>query len=360
GIAPDGPGNAITQSTKIRYDRLLSTYPNTKLSASGLDVGLPDNEDGNTETGHLNLGAGRVIYQDLQRINIAIDDGTFFHNQVLLDAIEYTTKHHSTLHFMGLIGGGGVHSNTKHLSALIDLAAMHNTKNLSLHLFTDGRDSPPSSALDYIIPIENHLKERNIGKIASVMGRYWSMDRDQRWDRTKKAYDALTSAKAKFATSAEEVIKASYELGITDEFIEPTLITDSNNVPLSLINDKDAIIFFNFRIDRPRQLTRAFVSPDDRIFGRQSIGMASAGALNPIGYTFKREKFLKDLFFVTMTEYSADLYQDGTHTAFPPEVVDFPLSAVISAGKMKQLKITESEKERFVTFYFNGRREEAY
>ncbi|MCX7928851.1 MAG: 2,3-bisphosphoglycerate-independent phosphoglycerate mutase [Patescibacteria group bacterium] len=360
GVAPASPGNAISKASTIVMDKLWNNYPHCCLLASGEAVGLPEGEDGNTETGHLNLGAGSVVYQDLQRINIAIKDGSFFKNQVLLSAVEHTKKNNSTLHYMGLIGAGGVHSNMKHLSALIDLAASQGVKKLSLHLFTDGRDSPPMSAISYINDIQRQLKERRVGVIASVMGRYWAMDRDQRWDRTIRAYDALTLGRGNLAFNVTQAINEFYEKGITDEFIEPTIFVDANSKPLSLICDNDSIVFFNFRIDRPRQLTKLFISSDEKIFGGIYPNSQVQETKMHIGFLPKRGKKLNNLYFVTMTDYGQHLKEDGAHPAFPPQVVDFPLSGVISASGFIQLKITESEKERFVTFYFNGLRENAY
>lgn len=360
GIAPHGPGNAVSQASTFVMDKLWNNYPHGSLLASGEAVGLPEGEDGNTETGHLNLGAGRIVYQDLQRINIAIENGTFFQNQIFISAIEHVRENKSTLHYMGLIGAGCVHSNMKHLMALIDLAASHSVEKLSLHLFTDGRDSPPMSAISYIDDIQQRLEERRVGVIASLMGRYWAMDRDQRWDRTMKAYEALTLGRANLATDPKQVISQFYKKGITDEFIEPTIFTDKNLNPLSLVSDNDAVVFFNFRIDRPRQLTKLFISEDKNMFGGFTPNSQTAGHIMPMGYLPKREKKLKNLFFVTMTEYGKNISEDGAHVAFPPQVVDFPLSGVISARGFKQLKITESEKERFVTFYFNGLRESLY
>ncbi len=226
GIAAPSPGNAITQANPVNINRYWAGFPHTLLLASGESVGLPRGQVGNTETGHLNLGAGSIVYQDLQRINMSIADGSFFQNQVLLDAIKHAKDNNSNLHYMGLIGASGVHSNIDHLYALITLAKKNNFDRLYLHLFTDGRDSPPTSAKTYISQTEDVLKREGIGKIASIMGRYWGMDRDLRWDRTAKAYFALTQGQGKLAKTPEEVIEASYNEGKTDEFIEPSIMID--------------------------------------------------------------------------------------------------------------------------------------
>jgi 2,3-bisphosphoglycerate-independent phosphoglycerate mutase len=360
GIAKDGPGNAIFQAATINFDKLWNNYPHGQLQASGEAVGLPRYEDGNTETGHLNLGAGRIIYQDLQRINIAIEDNTFFKNEVLLSAIEHVKKNKSSLHLMGLIGAGGVHSNMKHLSALIKLASDQGIKDVFIHAFTDGRDSPPTTASTYLAQIEAEISENKVGKIASIIGRYWAMDRDQRWDRTERAYLALTSGVGSLQKDLIKAVEASYLEGKTDEFIEPVLATEDGKTAIGQIKDNDAVVFFNFRIDRPRQLTKAFISSNEAMYGSYTPGAQSAGAIKPLGYSFERKVKLQNLFFVTMTDYGKVLTDDGAHPAFPPEVVDFPISGVISASGERQLKITESEKERFLTFYLNGLREAAY
>jgi 2,3-bisphosphoglycerate-independent phosphoglycerate mutase len=369
GIAVPGPGNAITQSETPNMNRFMASYPHTQLEASGEAVGLPRGEVGNTETGHLNLGAGRIVYQDLQRINLAIADGTFFQNQVLIGAIDHARVNNSNLHFMGLLGAGGVHSNIEHLYALIELAKKHEFNRVFLHLFTDGRDSPPTSAKMYIGQLKEFMAKLGIGQIASVMGRYWAMDRDMRWDRTAKAYFALTKGVGNIYKTPEEAVDASYAQGKTDEFIDPALMSGPDGKPVALIKDNDSVIFFNFRIDRPRQLSRAFVLED---FTKANI---------PVGFDpylvkyqkshlaqptqtwtepFERGHRLNNLFFVTMTEYGKAIVDAGAKVAFPPEIVKLPVGRVISEAGFKQLRVSESEKERFVTFYFNGQQEAAF
>lgn len=369
GIAPDSPGNAITQANTPNMDKIMSNYPHGQLSASGLSVGLPEGEDGNTETGHLNLGAGRIVYQDVERINMAIEDGSFFRNEVINGAFLHAQKNKSKLHIMGLIGAGRVHSSLEHLFALLKFAHQKNFKEVYLHLFTDGRDSPSNAAKTYLSMVDEVIKREGVGKIASIMGRYWSMDRDQRWDRTKRAYEALTQGKGNIVKSAQDAIDLSYKTAITDEFIEPSLIVDEQGKFVGLIEDGDAVIFYNFRIDRPRQLTKAFLFKDfSKVpvsyeydpylvkYEKTHIRIPEAQAREP----FKREKVLKNLFFVTMTDYGKPIADAGAKIAFPPEVIDIPLSGVLSSNGLRQLKITESEKERFVTFYLNGLREKPY
>lgn len=361
GIAAEGPGNAITQANTVNLDKFWISYPHTNLEASGQAVGLPRGEDGNTETGHINLGAGRIVYQDLERINMAVADGSFFKTPSLLSAIKHSKENKSALHLMGLIGAGGVHSNIDHLFALIHMCALEKFTNVFIHLFTDGRDSPPTSAKTYVKKIEEVSEREKVGKIASIMGRYWAMDRDQRWERTEKAYDALTSGIGSFVKTPYEAIDMSYSEGKTDEFIEPSLIVGADGKPVRLIKENDAVIFFNFRIDRPRQLTKVFVFKD---FKKANINLdkKSIDAELKVAKVepFKRKVTFSNLNFVTMTDYGTPIIEAGAKAAFPPEIIDNPLSAIISASDMRQFKITESEKERFVNFYFNGLREHPF
>jgi 2,3-bisphosphoglycerate-independent phosphoglycerate mutase len=371
GISAPSAGNAISLANPININRYMAGYPHTELSASGESVGLPHGEAGNTETGHLNLGAGRIVYQDLMRINMSIADGVFFNNQVLLDAINHAKTNNSNLHLMGLIGAGGVHSNIEHLFALIQLCSRNNFNRVFLHLFTDGRDSPPSAAKIYIQRVREVMKRENVGQIASIMGRYWAMDRDHRWDRTSKAYFALTKGVGNLVKTPEEAIEASYTNGKTDEFIEPSLIYKQTGQqapliePVALIKDDDSVIFFNFRIDRPRQLSRAFVYSDiNKAEEVQSFDpflvkykKKHLVTQTPQAITFDRPEKLKNLFFATMTQYEKSLIDEGVKVVFEPEVVDMPLGRVISEAGYKQLRASESEKERFVTFYFNGQQE---
>ena len=369
GIAPEGPGNAIAQAKKPNFNRFWVSYPHTQLSASGEAVGLPKGEAGNTETGHLNLGAGRIVYQDLVRLNMAIAEGTFFSNEVLIGAFNHAKKYSSNIHFMGLIGAGGVHSNMEHLFALIQLAGRLNFPNFFLHLFTDGRDSAPTSAKIYINQVKNILKREGVGKIASIMGRYWAMDRDNRWERTQKAYFALTRGMGQIVKSPEEAIELSYQESATDEFIAPSIISDENGHPITTIKDNDAVIFFNFRIDRPRQLSKAFLLKDfskaNEVKEFDPYNVEYVGRHTPLledvsRPLFERGKALDNLYFVTMTLYANSLKDAGAKVAFPPEVIEMPLGRVISSHGLRQLRATESEKERFVTFYFDGLRDQEF
>jgi len=370
GLSAAGPGNPLSQANLPNMRKFMSSFPHTQLEASGEAVGLPRGEAGNTETGHLNLGAGRVVYQDLQRINMSIADGSFFENPVLSDAIEHAKKNNSNLHLMGLVGAGGVHSNLEHLFALIELIQKKQFNRVFLHLFTDGRDSPPTAAKTYISKIREVIeKHQGVGQIASVMGRYWAMDRDMRWDRTAKAYFGLTKGQGHLFKTPEEAIDASYAEGKTDEFIEPATMTDAQGQPIGLIKDNDAVIFFNFRIDRPRQLSRAFtfedfskanlpVGFDPYLVKYQKSHLVPAPTIT--GEPFVRGPKIKNLYFATMTQYEKAIEESGAKVAYPPESVKLPLGAVIASAGYKQLRVSESEKERFVTFYFNGQQEMAF
>jgi 2,3-bisphosphoglycerate-independent phosphoglycerate mutase len=357
GIAPDGPGNAVTKADTPNFNRFWSVYPRTQLIASGESVGLPRGEDGNSETGHLNLGAGRIVFQELPRINMSIADESFFEVPAFKSVAVHVKKNSSKLHLMGLIGAGGVHSSMEHLIALINFCRREKVNKVFLHLFLDGRDSPPTSALTYIENVEREIKRNKIGEIATMMGRYYAMDRDHRWERTKIAYNALVLGKGVHAETPQEGIQKAYKSGKTDEFIEPIIIKNGG-----LISDHDGVIFFNFRIDRPRQLTKAFILPDfetlkikkaafDPYAERYGIHQYQVPGKTT---TFKREKVIKNLFFVAMTEYEKGL---PMHVAYIPEVVDFPLSRLIAEKNLQQFHTAETEKERHVTYYFNGRRE---
>lgn len=362
GVAPDSPGNAISQANTPNIRSFVSAYPSTTLSASGEAVGLPRGEVGNTETGHLNLGAGRIVYQDLVRINMAISSGTFFKNEALLGAISHAKENNSNLHIMGLAGPGGVHSSMDHLFALIRLCSQQQFDRVFLHLFTDGRDSAPNMAISYLSQIQTLIDSEKVGQIASVMGRYWAMDRDGRWERTEKAYFALTQGlgrKLERVEEVEKVITESYEKGITDEFLEPIIVGDKGT-----IKEDDSVIFFNFRIDRPRQLTRAFVFENFEEENQTAFDfdpykvkyLHTHLAPQTTAGSFARGEKIKNLYFVTMTEYEK-VTKSYVQTAFPPNVINQSLGAVVSNSGMRQMRISESEKERFVTFYFDGLRE---
>jgi 2,3-bisphosphoglycerate-independent phosphoglycerate mutase len=365
GSAPPGPGNAVYLANPATYNSLIYTYPHTTLRASGQAVGLPVGEVGNTEVGHLNMGAGRIVYQDLPRINLSIADGSFYTNPAFIKAIEHIRKTNGNLHLIGLTSEGGVHSSLEHLFALLYFTKEHKIEKIFIHAITDGRDSPPKSSHDIIAQIEEKLLRNKAGKIASVMGRYFAMDRDRRWERTEKAYQCLTKGIGSKANSAKEAIQNAYNQGKTDEFIEPcNILIDGKTI---IVEEGDSVIFFNYRIDRPRQLTKAFVLDD---FEKQANIFTSYDPYHEKYYKthliheepvinppFSRGEKIKNLCFITMTEYEKNLPVD---VAFFPVTVQMPLGRVLSEANIPQLRMAESEKERFVTFYFNGQREQPF
>jgi 2,3-bisphosphoglycerate-independent phosphoglycerate mutase len=362
GVAPASDGNAIHLAKSPNYDRFLTEYPNTQLIAAGESVGLPANEVGNSEVGHLTIGAGRVILQSLKKINSSIEDGSFFENDAFNKAVDHVYKNNSHLHIMGLASTGSVHSSLLHLHALIEFCLRHDMTGVYLHLFTDGRDAPPKTGIKVIEDIETRLKDSGIGTIASVSGRYYAMDRDARWDRIKMTYDAMVLGKGLTASTAVESIRASYDRNETDEFVKPTIIRHPGGNFIT-VNDNDAVIFFNFRIDRPRQLTMAFVMPDfekiksielEHVHGQDTTG----GDRVLTGTTFHREKLPKNLYFVTMTQYQKNL--PVSNIAFPPETCNNPLPKILSDKGLRQFHLAESEKDRMVRFYMNGLSEKAF
>lgn len=367
GIAPPNFGNAIHLANPTNIHSFQHTYPNTTLRASGESVGLPVGEVGNTEVGHINLGAGRIVYQDLPRINMSIADGSFYNNPSLLKAVEHCKTNKSNLHIIGLIGEGSVHSNLDHLHALLFFAKENKCGPVYIHAITDGRDSPPRSSQETIKRFEEKIKQNNLGTIASIMGRYYAMDRDKRWDRIEKAYRCLTEGIGNKTKTADEAIAASYAADKTDEFIDPTNIVGINNEVVT-IKEGDVVIFFNFRIDRPRQLTKAFVLENFEQDANQNTSFDPYAVKylkshlpsvenNIVTPPFKRGPKIDNLLFITMTEYEKNL---PVEVAFPPIPVHMPVGRVIAEHGLDQLRMSESEKERFVTFYFNGQRENAF
>lgn len=333
GLSDKEDGNAVRAAYKPNYDRYYNNYPHTELGASGMSVGLPEGQMGNSEVGHLNIGAGRIVYQALTRITKSIKDGDFFHNEALNRAVNNAIENNSSLHLLGLLSPGGVHSHTEHLKGLLQLAKKKGVKKVYVHAFTDGRDVPPSSSKEYIEDIENYMKELGLGEIATVSGRYYAMDRDKRWERVELAYNALVLGKGEEAKSALEAVDRSYNDNKTDEFILPTVIVKEGK-PTATIKNKDSVIFFNFRPDRARQLTRAI---NDKVFSG-----------------FERETL--NLEFVTLTEY--DITLEGVEVAFKNEAYKNTLGEYVSKLGKNQLRIAETEKYAHVTFFFNGGVEE--
>ena len=332
GIAPAGPYNAAKTAKTPELSRLFETYPHTRLLASGNAVGLPEGQMGNSEVGHLNIGAGRIVYQELTRITKACEEGTLLQNKALLECMARVKQNGGSLHLMGLLSDGGVHSHENHLWALLKMAKANGLEKVYVHAFLDGRDVGPSTALTYIERLQKVIDKTGCGEIATVSGRYYAMDRDKRWARTQKAYDAITLHSGKTFASAAEGIEASYAAGVTDEFVEPFVVASKND---SRVKDGDGVIFYNFRPDRARQLTRAFTDSDFAGFERVKLNVA----------------------FVCMTQYDATI---DAAVAFPPETLVNTLGEVLAKNNLRQLRIAETEKYAHVTFFFNGGVEKQY
>ncbi|MDR5658970.1 2,3-bisphosphoglycerate-independent phosphoglycerate mutase [Serpentinicella sp. ANB-PHB4] len=335
GISDNKIGNAVSLANMPNYKKLLNKYPSTNIKASGLDVGLPEGQMGNSEVGHLNIGAGRIVYQELTRISQALRTGKFYKNNTLLNVMKHVKSNSKKLHLMGLVSDGGVHSHIDHILGLVDMAKEQGIQELYIHCFLDGRDTPPKSALKYIKQLEDKVTEVGLGQIATVSGRYYAMDRDTRWERTKQSFDAMVHGEGRKAQSATEAIEYAYEQGETDEFVKPTVIQIEND---GMIDSNDGIIFFNFRPDRARQLTRALVDKKFADFERNIVNL--------------------DLHFVTMTLYDKNI-QD-VNIAYAPQTHKDTLGEYISNQGLKQLRIAETEKYAHVTYFFNGGIEKKY
>lgn len=328
-------GNAIYSANTPNLDKYMKDCPTSIVHASGMDVGLPDGQMGNSEVGHTNIGAGRIVYQELTRITKAIEEGTFFENEALKGAVENCKKHGSALHLMGLLSPGGVHSHQNHLYGLLELAKKNGLTDVHVHGFLDGRDVPPSSAEQYIKELVAKEREIGVGDIATIMGRYYAMDRDNRWERVGKAYDAIVKGEGAKANSAVEAIQESYNNDVTDEFVVPCVV-EKDGKPVGTVKENDSVIFFNFRPDRAREITRTIVDPNFDGFERE---------------------FFKT-YFVTMTQYDATM--PNVNVAFKPESLTNTFGEYISSKGMTQLRIAETEKYAHVTFFFNGGVEKPY
>ncbi len=336
GINENEKANAVKLANTPNIDKLMKICPTTKMYTSGLNVGLPDGQMGNSEVGHTNIGAGRIVYQELTRITKSIEDGDFFSNPELVEAIENCKKHNSKLHILGLLSDGGVHSHIRHLFAVLELAKRKDFEDVYVHCFMDGRDTPPTSGESYIMKLEEKMKEKGVGKIASISGRFYAMDRDKRWNRVQKAYDAIVNGEGIKCTSAISAIEGSYQKEVFDEFVEPTVITNPNNEPIAKIEENDSVIFFNFRPDRAREITRAIVDKDFNEFPTKKM----------------------DLDYVCFTQY--DETMPNVKIAFKPETLKNTFGEYISKKGLTQLRIAETEKYAHVTFFFNGGEEKQY
>ena len=331
GIAPLSTSNAIAMAKTPFMDYLLSKYPHTMLSTSGEDVGLPEGQMGNSEVGHLNIGAGRIVYQELAHINKSVRERTIDHNTVLLQTIVYAKENNKDLHLMGLVSDGGVHSHINHLMYLCTLAQEHELKNVFIHAFTDGRDTDPKSGLGFLSQLDEHL-QKTTGRIATITGRYYSMDRDKRWERVKIAYDALVSGIGKRTSDWKQAVINSYEENITDEFIQPIILTD-NSDPIATIKNNDAVISFNFRTDRCREITLALTQQDFAEYQMHKL----------------------PLHYVTMTRYDASY--KNVEVVFEKDNLNMTLGEVLEKENKTQIRIAETEKYPHVTFFFSGGRE---
>lgn len=332
GYRKEKEGNAIKTDGVANIKALWDSYPHTLLQASGMDVGLPAGQMGNSEVGHLNIGAGRIVYQEFTRISKSIDDGEFFQNPAFLGAVENCKKHDSALHLMGLCSDGGVHSHLTHLYALVKLAKDHGLTKVFVHCFMDGRDVPPTSGKGYVEQVDAKLKELGVGRIATVMGRYYAMDRDNRFERVEKAYAALTYGEGLTASSAEEAMQQSYDAGVTDEFVVPTVVL-TDGKPTATIQAQDSVIFYNFRPDRAREISRAYIFEDFD--------------------GFERKNGFFPLYYVSMTQYDKT-FEGHLQIAFKPQSMHNTLGEYLAKMGKTQLRIAETEKYAHVTFFFNG------
>ncbi|MEG0075430.1 MAG: 2,3-bisphosphoglycerate-independent phosphoglycerate mutase [Eubacterium sp.] len=328
-------GNAVLEAPSPNLDAFYEKYPHTHIVASGLGVGLPEGQMGNSEVGHLNLGAGRVVYQELTRITKSIKDGDFFTNEVFLDGIKNVKENGTALHIMGLVSDGGVHSHLNHLFGLLELAKKENVEKVYVHCFMDGRDTAPNSGLGFIKALEAKMAELGVGEIATISGRYYAMDRDNRWDRIEKAYDAIVLGKGNVSETANAAMEWSYSENVTDEFIMPTIIQPEVDKTL---RTNDTVLFFNFRPDRSRELTRTFIDPDFD--------------------GFNRERGYFPVYYVSMTQYDSSF--EGVEVAFKPQTVSNTLGEYLSSRGVPQLRIAETEKYAHVTYFFNGGIEKQY
>jgi len=337
GIRVEREANAIAIAGTPNMDALVRDYPSTALRTSGLAVGLPDGQMGNSEVGHTNLGAGRIVYQDLVRINRSIEDGSFFQLPAFLEAVRKARAAGGALHLMGLVSDGGVHSHEEHLHALLELARREGVAKAYVHAFLDGRDTPPKSGLGYVQALENRMKDKGYGKVATVMGRFWAMDRDKRWDRVQAAFDAMVRSVGVKATSGVNAVEQAYARGETDEFVKPTIVVNGGGEPVARVKDGDALVFFNFRADRAREITRAFTQPDFKDFDASARPRLSA--------------------FAGMAQYDETF---DVPAAFPPEQPTEIFPEIVARAGLKQLRCAETEKYAHVTFFFNGGRETVF
>ena len=337
GLNDEVNGNAFKMANTPNIDRLIAKYPNTYIKTSGLAVGLPEGQMGNSEVGHTNIGAGRIVYQELTRITKEINEGEFFENPEFKKAIKHVKENNSSLHLVGLLSDGGVHSHIEHLYALLQLAKNEGLEKVYIHAILDGRDTAPTSGVEYLKQLEEKIKEIGVGEIATLSGRYYAMDRDNRWERVKLAYDAMANGIGNTFKTAQKAIETSYEAQEFDEFVKPLVIVDEEDKPIATVDSNDSVIYYNFRPDRARELTKAFIL--DNFDGFET-------------------KDIQNLCFVTMTEYDESIKK--ANVAYKPQVLKNTLGEYISSLGYTQLRIAETEKYAHVTFFFNGGKEEPY
>ncbi|QJC50394.1 2,3-bisphosphoglycerate-independent phosphoglycerate mutase [Paenibacillus albicereus] len=336
GLRSDIVGNAVAQANKPNYDRFLAEYPNTTLTACGEAVGLPEGQMGNSEVGHLNIGAGRIVYQDLTRITKSIRDGEFYDNDTLIGAVRHAKLNSKKLHLYGLVSDGGVHSHIAHLFALLELAKKEGLEQVYIHAFLDGRDVAPDSAVGYLTQLQAKIEELGIGRIATVQGRYYAMDRDKRWERVEKSYRAMVYGDGPRYVDPIQAVRESYEKSVFDEFVMPTVITGGDGLPVALVESEDAVVFFNFRPDRAIQLSQVFTNEDFRGFDRGDNAPSN-------------------LYFVCLTLFSETV---GGFVAYKPKNLDNTFGEVLVQNGKTQLRIAETEKYPHVTFFFSGGRDQ--
>ncbi|MCP1310011.1 2,3-bisphosphoglycerate-independent phosphoglycerate mutase [Paenibacillus tyrfis] len=335
GLRGETQGNAVAQANKPNYDRYWNQFPHTTLTACGEAVGLPEGQMGNSEVGHLNIGAGRIVYQDLTRISKSIREGEFFENETILGAVRHAREHGKKLHLYGLLSDGGVHSHIAHLFALLEVCKKEDFHEIYIHAFLDGRDVAPDSAVNYMEQLQNKIAELGVGRIATVQGRYYAMDRDKRWERTEKSYRAMVYGEGPSYEDPMNAIKESYVRSVFDEFVMPTVIVKKDGTPVGLVESGDSVVFFNFRPDRAIQLSQVFTNSDFRGFDRG-------------------DKCPKDLYYVCLTLFSETV---GGYVAYKPKNLDNTLGEVLVQNNLKQLRIAETEKYPHVTFFFSGGRD---
>ncbi len=355
GYRPETANNAVALARKPTYDKLISEYPNTLIQASEKFVGLPKGQMGNSEVGHLNIGAGRIVQMDITRIDVMVAEDTLKDNEQIKASFDYAIEHHCALHLLGLVSDGGVHSHQEHIYAILRAAREAGLTRVFVHVYLDGRDTPPTSGIDYVAKLEQKIREYGVGKIASVSGRYYAMDRDKRWERQRKAFDAMCIGKGECstATDAVQAIRDSYNTGVQDEFVLPVTIVDDQDKPVGLIRDEDAVLNFNFRADRARQVTRVLT----RESGLNAEGGRNLDGWEALDQVIPRSELPKRLHYTCMTQYDEKF---ELPIVSPPQSMEHILGNMLASANLRNLRTAETEKFAHVTFFFNGGREKPF